>query len=78
MWRNTDVVDFVEWLRQHNDALAPSAPKTGFYGLDLYSLNASMEAEALSANRTTSARQKGHASGRHCNGELCMLTPACA
>ena len=44
MWRNTDVVDFVEWLRQHNDALAPSAPKTGFYGLDLYSLNASMEA----------------------------------
>ena len=44
MWRNTDVVDFVEWLRQHNGALAPSAPKTGFYGLDLYSLNASMEA----------------------------------
>jgi erythromycin esterase-like protein len=44
MWRNTDVVDFVEWLRQHNDALAPSAPKTGFYGLDLYSLHASMEA----------------------------------
>jgi erythromycin esterase-like protein len=22
MWRNTDVVDFIEWLRQHNDALA--------------------------------------------------------
>jgi erythromycin esterase-like protein len=44
MWRNTDVVDFVEWLRQHNDALPPSAPKAGFYGLDLYSLHASMEA----------------------------------
>lgn len=44
MWRNTDVVEFVEWLRQHNDALAPGAPKTGFYGLDLYSLHASMEA----------------------------------
>jgi erythromycin esterase-like protein len=44
MWRNTDVVDFVEWLRQHNDGLAPNAPKTGFYGLDLYSLHASMEA----------------------------------
>jgi erythromycin esterase-like protein len=37
MWRNTDMGDFIEWLRQHNDALAPNAPKTGFYGLDLYS-----------------------------------------
>jgi erythromycin esterase-like protein len=37
-------VDFIEWLRQHNDALAPNVPKTGFYGLDLYSLHASMEA----------------------------------
>jgi erythromycin esterase-like protein len=44
MWRNTDVVDFIAWLRQHNDALAPNVPKTGFYGLDLYSLHASMEA----------------------------------
>jgi erythromycin esterase-like protein len=44
MWRNTDVVEFVEWLRQHNDALASNTPKTGFYGLDLYSLHASMEA----------------------------------
>ena len=44
MWRNTDVVEFLEWLRAHNDALPPSATKTGFYGLDLYSLHASMEA----------------------------------
>jgi erythromycin esterase-like protein len=44
MWRNTDVVEFVEWLRAHNDALPPGATKTGFYGLDLYSLRASMEA----------------------------------
>jgi erythromycin esterase-like protein len=44
MWRNTDVVAFIEWLRQHNDALSPFASKTGFYGLDLYSLRASMEA----------------------------------
>jgi erythromycin esterase-like protein len=44
MWRNRDVVDFIEWLRQHNDALSRDAPKTGFYGLDLYSLHASMEA----------------------------------
>ncbi len=39
MWRNTDVVDFVEWLRAYNDALRPQqAPRVGFYGLDLYSL----------------------------------------
>ena len=44
MWRNTDVVDFVEWLREHNDGLPPGATKVGFYGLDLYSLRASMEA----------------------------------
>ena len=44
MWRNTVVVEFVEWLRAHNDTLSPGATKTGFYGLDLYSLHASMEA----------------------------------
>jgi erythromycin esterase-like protein len=44
MWRNTDVVDFVDWLRIHNDGQAPGAPRCGFYGLDLYSLNASIEA----------------------------------
>jgi erythromycin esterase-like protein len=44
MWRNTVVVEFVEWLREHNDALGPGATKVGFYGLDLYSLRASMEA----------------------------------
>jgi erythromycin esterase-like protein len=44
MWRNTDVVEFIDWLRQHNDAVASDVPKAGFYGLDLYSLHASMEA----------------------------------
>ncbi|MEP0903702.1 erythromycin esterase family protein [Leptolyngbya subtilissima AS-A7] len=42
MWRNTDVVHFVGWLRQYNEALAADRPKVGFYGLDLYSLYASM------------------------------------
>ena len=32
------------WLREWNDALSGPAPKVGFYGLDLYSLHASMEA----------------------------------
>ena len=44
MWRNTDVVEFLDWLRAYNDALPAGAVKTGFYGLDLYSLHASMEA----------------------------------
>jgi erythromycin esterase-like protein/predicted phosphoribosyltransferase len=44
MWRNTVVVEFIEWLRAHNDALPRSAEKVGFYGLDLYSLHASMKA----------------------------------
>jgi erythromycin esterase-like protein/predicted phosphoribosyltransferase len=44
MWRNTEVVAFIEWLRGYNDGLAPGAPKVGFYGLDLYSLRASMKA----------------------------------
>lgn len=43
MWRNADVLDFVGWLRTHNDARSPSA-RAGFYGLDLYSLHASMTA----------------------------------
>jgi erythromycin esterase-like protein len=44
MWRNADVVDFVGWLRAHNEARAPHGSAVGFYGLDLYSLHASMEA----------------------------------
>ena len=44
MWRNADVLDFVGWLRAHNDALAATATKVGFYGLDLYSLHTSIEA----------------------------------
>jgi erythromycin esterase-like protein/predicted phosphoribosyltransferase len=44
MWRNADVAEFVDWLRKHNDARPRDAAKTGFYGLDLYSLHASMKA----------------------------------
>src|ERR1051325_9954324 len=38
MWRNADVLDFVGWLREHNDAVADEARRAGFYGVDLYSL----------------------------------------
>lgn len=38
MWRNTVVLDFVGWLREHNDRVRDERGKAGFYGLDLYSL----------------------------------------
>jgi erythromycin esterase-like protein len=42
MWRNADVLDFVGWLREYNEA--HRGRECGFYGLDLYSLHASIEA----------------------------------
>jgi erythromycin esterase-like protein/predicted phosphoribosyltransferase len=43
MWRNAVVLDFVGWLREHNDDLAgDEQSKAGFYGLDLYSLHRSI------------------------------------
>jgi erythromycin esterase-like protein/predicted phosphoribosyltransferase len=44
MWRNTVVVEFIEWLRAYNSAIHQDAKKVGFYGLDLYSLHASIKA----------------------------------
>src|SRR5205814_9121151 len=44
MWRNTVVLEFVEWLRQWNRANPDS--QAGVYGMDLYSLHSSI-AEVL-------------------------------
>jgi erythromycin esterase-like protein len=44
MWRNADVLDLVGWLRVHNDKFQKQEQKAGFYGIDLYSLHASIEA----------------------------------
>src|SRR5437667_10751952 len=44
MWRNTVVLEFVEWLREYNASLPSNAGRVGFYGLDLYSLYTSIEA----------------------------------
>ena len=46
MWRNADVLEFVDWLHDWNRHQPPSAAHAGFYGLDLYSLFTSM-AEVL-------------------------------
>ena len=63
MWRNTAVVRFVEWLRERNDAHADHWMKAGFYGLDLYSLRASMEAvvaylDAVDPSAAAAARDR--------------------
>ena len=63
MWRNTVVVEFIEWLGAHNDAVAPGGTKVGFYGLDLYSLHASMKAvlrylERVDPEAATRARER--------------------
>jgi erythromycin esterase-like protein len=42
MWRNADVLDFIGWLRNFNQHR--HAKRVGFYGLDLYSMHASMRA----------------------------------
>jgi erythromycin esterase-like protein len=41
MWRNTEVLEFVAWLRAHNRRM-PADRCVGFYGLDLYSLHSSI------------------------------------
>lgn len=44
MWRNTEIVALVDWLRTHNQGIEEAGRRVGFYGLDLYSLRSSMDA----------------------------------
>ncbi len=44
MWANHSVLEFTHWLKKHNDVIREEDRKVGFYGLDLYSMFASMEA----------------------------------
>jgi len=44
MWRNTVVAEFVDWLRGFNKDLDRKRLPAGFYGMDLYSLHASIDA----------------------------------
>ncbi len=43
MWRNAVVLQFIEWLREFNKRVDPKRARVGFYGMDLYSLHASIE-----------------------------------
>lgn len=51
MWRNAPVLEFVGWLRESNDG-RPEDQRTGFYGMDLYSLHASIDAVLKYLNKT--------------------------
>lgn len=44
MWRNTEILSFLQWLREFNDKTHRPERKLGFYGLDLYCLNDSIQA----------------------------------
>jgi erythromycin esterase-like protein len=41
MWANEEVCDLIAWLRKYNDGV-PDERRVGFYGLDVYSLWASL------------------------------------
>jgi erythromycin esterase-like protein len=58
MWRNTDVLDFINWMRAHNDSLQSGAPAVGFYGLDLYSLFTSVSEVLRYLDKTDSEAAK--------------------
>ena len=57
MWRNTEVLEFVNWLRAYNDKTRAEM-RAGFYGLDLYSLYGSMAAVLSYLDKIDSAAAK--------------------
>lgn len=44
MWANRETLDFLRWLREHNEGIEDLNDRVGFFGLDLYSLHTSIEA----------------------------------
>lgn len=88
MWRNAEVLDFVLWLRQWNDALPHGRRKVGFYGLDLYGLHASVEAvldyldrvdpeAAMRARERYACFESGFGNGRYGYEAALGLTQSC-
>jgi erythromycin esterase-like protein len=62
MWRNEEVLAFIDWLRLHNQGLPPER-RTAFRGLDVYSLGASIEAvlgylDRIDPNAAAGARRR--------------------
>jgi erythromycin esterase-like protein len=57
MWRNAEVMAFIDWLRHHNEPL-PEERRAAFRGLDVYSLGASIEAVIAYLDRVDPAAAK--------------------
>src|SRR5205823_5196176 len=62
MWRNEEVLAFLDWLRLHNQRL-PAERRAAFRGLDVYSLGASIEAvlrylDQVDPNAAAGARRR--------------------
>jgi erythromycin esterase len=57
MWANWEIVALADWLQKHNTGL-PANKKTGFYGLDVYSLWESMESIMQYLKKTDTAALK--------------------
>lgn len=61
MWRNRDVLAFIEWLHAHNELQGGEAA-VGFYGMDMYSLYRSADAviaylEAVDPDQAAAGRE---------------------
>ena len=52
MWRTTEVLDLVAWLRHHNDQVDDPERQASFHGLDLYNMSASIAAVLRYLERT--------------------------
>src|SRR5262245_52801337 len=63
MWRNTATTEFIDWLKHRNAVASTAQNHVGFYGLDLYSLHASMQAvvDYLDERDPVAARGARHA-----------------
>ena len=73
MWRNAEVLAFVEWLRDYNEKNRTRKginESAGFYGLDLYSMTSSIEAVLAYLDKIDPAEAKA-ARGRYaCFGQF--------
>eukprot|EP00698_Gefionella_okellyi_P025032 TRINITY_DN9032_c0_g1_i1.p1 TRINITY_DN9032_c0_g1~~TRINITY_DN9032_c0_g1_i1.p1 ORF type:complete len:534 (+),score=103.96 TRINITY_DN9032_c0_g1_i1:494-2095(+) len=74
MWRNADVLDFVGWLRGHNDKLHDRKATVGMYGMDMYSMFQSME-EVLKYLQKTDTAAMARAKHRYACFDHCSQDP---
>jgi erythromycin esterase-like protein len=63
MWRNEEVADFTNWLREYNHTL-PEESRAEFRGLDVYSLHTSIQ-EVLGYLQSVDPEAAEHARGRY-------------